>query len=99
MKDWELLRDVCLWHMLHTQERDAHLCLLAFIFISLLHKTKMRDWYLLKDEMRTCAVSLSIFMSLLYKTRNERLVATQGRDVHLCLLAFYLHVVLIHNYK
>ena len=32
----------------------------------------MRDWYLLRDEMRTCAFSLSIFMSLLYTTRNER---------------------------
>ena len=90
---------MCFWHMLHAQGRDAHLCLLAFIFMSLLHKTKMRDWYLLKDEMRTCAFSLSIFMSLLYKTRNDRLVVTQGRDVHLCLLAFYLHVVLIHNYR
>ena len=59
----------------------------------------MRDWYLLRDEMRTCAFSLSIFMSLLYTTRNERLEVTQGRDVHLCLLAFYLHVVLIHKYK
>ena len=55
-------------------------------------KQKMRDWYLLRDEMRTCAFSLSIFMSLLYTTRNERLEVTQGRDVHLCLLAFYLHV-------
>ena len=98
MKDWQLLRDVCLWHMLHTQGRDAHLCLLAFIFMSLLNKTKMRDWYLLKDDTRTSAFSLSIFMSLLYKTRNERLVVTQGRDVHLCFLALYLHVVLIHNY-
>ena len=49
--------------------------------MSLLHKTKMTDWYLLKDEMRTCAFSLSIFMSLLYTTRNERLEVTQGRDV------------------
>ena len=62
-------------------------------------KQKLRDWYLLKDEMRTCAFSLSIFMSLLYKTRNQRLVVTQGRDAHLCLLAFYLHVLLLHNYK
>ena len=85
--------------MLHTQGRDAHQCLLAFIFMSLLHKTKMKDCYLLKDEMRTCAFSLSIFMSLLYKTRNERLVVTQGRDAHPCLLAFYLHVLLLHNYK
>ena len=99
MKDWKLVRDVCLWHMLHTQGRDAHPCLLAFIFMSLLQKTKMREWYLLKDEMRTCAFSLSIFMSVLYTTRNERLEVSQGRDVHLCLFAFYLHVVLIHNYK
>ena len=62
-------------------------------------KQKLRDWYVLKDEMRTCAFSLSIFMSLLYKTRNERLVVTQGRDAHQCLLAFYLHVLLLHNYK
>ena len=41
----------------------------------------MRDWYLLRDEMRTCAFSLSIFMSLLYTTKNERLEVTQGRDV------------------
>ena len=90
---------MCASGICYTQGRDAHLCLNAFIFMSLLHKTKMRDWYLLKDEMRTCAFSLSIFMSLLYTTRNERLVVTQGRDAHLCLLAFYLHVVLIHNYK
>ena len=76
--------------MLHTQGRDAHLCLLAFIFMSLLHKTKMKDCYLLKDEMRTCAFSLSIFMSLLYKTRNERLVDTQGRNAHPCLLAIFM---------
>ena len=44
MKDWQLLRDVCLWHMLHTQGPDAHQCLLDFIFMSLLHKTKARDW-------------------------------------------------------
>ena len=62
-------------------------------------KQKLRDWYLLKDEMRTYAFSLSIFMSLLYKSRNERLVVTQGRDAHLCLLAFYLHVLLLHNCK
>ena len=62
-------------------------------------KQKLRDWYVLKDEMRTCAFSLSIFMSLLYKTRNERLEVTQGRDAHQCLLAFYLHVLLLHNYK
>ena len=30
MKDWQLVRDVCLWHMLHTQGRDAHQCLLDF---------------------------------------------------------------------
>ena len=82
-----------------TQGRDAHLCLLAFIFMSLLHKTKMKDCYVLKDEMRTCAFSLSIFMSLLYKTRNETLVVAQGRDAHPCLLAFYLHVLLIQNPK
>ena len=35
-------------------------------------KQKLRDWYLLKDEMRTCPFSLSILMSLFYKTRNER---------------------------
>ena len=35
-------------------------------------KQKLRDWYVLKDEMRTWAFSLSIFMSLLYITRNER---------------------------
>ena len=40
MKSWQLLRDVCLWHMLHTQGRDAHLCLNAFIFMPLLHKSK-----------------------------------------------------------
>ena len=68
MKDWQLLRDVCLWHMLHTQGRDALLCLFVFILMSLLHKTK-----------------------------NERLAFTQGRDAHLCLLAFYLHVLIIYN--
>ena len=62
-------------------------------------KQKLRDWYVLKDEMRTCAFSLSIFMSLLYVTRNERLEVTQGRDAHQCLLAFYLHVLLLHNNK
>ena len=90
---------VPLAYVTHTQGRDAHLCLFAFIFMSLLHKQKMRDWYLLRDEMRTCAFSLSIFMSLLYTTRNERLEVTQGRDAHLCLRAFYLHVLLIHNFK
>ena len=42
-------------------------------------KQKMRDWYLLRDEMRTCAFSLSIFMSFLYTNTNERLVVAQGR--------------------
>ena len=90
--------------------------------------------------MCTCAFSLSIFMSFLYTTinerlvvaqdvcvllayvtrtgtrcapvpsrlylhvlatqnKNERLVFTQGRDAHLCLLAFYLHVLIIQNPK
>ena len=99
MKDWQLLRDVCLWHKLHTQGRDAHLCLSLLSSCRCYTKQKMRNWYLLRDEMRTCAFSLSIFMSLLYTSRNERLEVTQGRDVHLCLLAFYLHVLLLHNYK
>ena len=109
MKNWQLLRDVCLWQMLHTQGRDAHLCLFAFIFMSLLHKTKKcetgiysgtrcapvpsrflsscpyyiqletKDWKLLRDEMCTCAFSLSIFMSFLYTNTNERLEVGQGR--------------------
>ena len=31
-----------------------------------------KDWKLLRDEMCTWAFSLSIFMSLFYKTGNER---------------------------
>ena len=50
-------------------------------------------------------------MSFLYKTINERLVITggrvpmayvthtEGRDAHLCLLVFYLHFLIIQNYK
>ena len=98
-----------------------------------------KDWKLLRDEMHTCAFSLSIFMSFFYtaiherlvvaqgrvplayvthtgtrcapvpsrfylrvlatQNKNERLVFTQGRDAHLCLLAFYLHVLIIQNPK
>ena len=38
-----------------------------------------KDWKLLRDEMCTCAFSLSIFMSFLYTNTNERLVVGQGR--------------------
>ena len=58
--------------------------------------------------MRTCAFLLSIFMSFFYTTINERLVVAQGRvplayathtgrDAHLCLLDFYLHVLATQN--
>ena len=71
-------------------------------------KQKLRDWYLLKDETRTCAFSLSIFMSFLYTNTNERLVVGQGRvplayvahtgtDAHQCHLEFYLHVPATQN--
>ena len=102
-------------------------------------RLETKDWKLLRDEMRTCAFSLSIFMSFFYtainerlvvaegrvplayvihtgtgcapvpsrfylhvlatQNKNERLVFTQGRDAHLCLLAFYLHVLIIQNPK
>ena len=90
---------VPLAYVTHTGTRCAPVPSRFYLHVLATQNKKLRDWYLLKDEMRTCAFSLSIFMSLLYKTRNERLVVTQGRDAHLCLLAFYLHVLLLHNYK
>ena len=109
------------------------------IFMSLFYKTRNERWQLLRDEMHTRAFSLSIFMSFFYTTinerlgvaqgrvplayvthtgtrcapvpsrfyrhivatqnKNERLVFAQGRDAHLCLLAFYLHVLIIQNQK
>ena len=44
--------------------------------------------------MRTCALSLSIFMSLLYKTRHERLVVTQGRDAHLSIFMSFCYTAI-----
>ena len=44
--------------------------------------------------MRTCAFSLSIFMSLLYKTRHERLVVTQGRDAHFSIFMSFCYTAI-----
>ena len=44
--------------------------------------------------MRTCALSLSIFMSLLYKTRHEGLVVTQGRDAHLSIFMSFCYTAI-----
>ena len=44
--------------------------------------------------MRTCAFSLSIFMSLLYKTRHERLVLTRGRDAHLSIFMSFCYTAI-----
>ena len=58
-------------------------------------KQKMRDWYLLRDEMRTCAFSLSIFMSLLYttETKDWKLL----RD-EMCTCAFSLSIFMSFLY-
>ena len=92
-----------------TQGRDAHLCILAFLSACpFCIQLETKDWKLLRDEMRTCAFSLSIFMSFFYTTINERLVVAQGR-VPLAYVAhtgtrctpvpirFYLHVVATQN--
>ena len=76
---------VPLAYVTHTGTRCAPVPIRFYLHVAATQNKKMRDWYLLSDDMRTCAFSLSIFMSLLYTTRNERLEVTQGRDVHLCL--------------
>ena len=58
--------------MLHTQGRDAHQCFLDFIFMSLLHKTKMRDWYLFTQGRDAHLCLLAFYLHVLpYFTKPE----------------------------
>ena len=73
MKDWWLVRDVCLWHMLHTQGRDAHQRHLDFhLHVPATQNKNARLVVTQGRDAHLCFLAFYLHVLIFYKTRNER---------------------------